>query len=86
VTEVSRKEAMESVVPAMNAIYKYYNEKYDTEEMVNNIHKFFCVGTPVSTYSMALSVAYGVQNLYYKTVRVLGTEKHQSALKESLEN
>ena len=52
----------------MNQIFKFYNAKYDTKEIIADTHKFFSLGAPVAIYNSSLSVAYAVQNLFNKTV------------------
>jgi len=75
--ELSRKEAMESVVPMMFKIQQYYLNKYNIEDLNKDMYKYFTLGTPIHIYSSSISVAYGVQNLYMKTLEVLGTDKHK---------
>lgn len=65
----------------MNKIFEYYRGKYSIEQMLKESYRFFILGTPVMMYNPALSVAYGVQNLFNKTVEVLGTEKHEAGRK-----
>lgn len=78
--ELSRKEGMEGVVPMMYKIQKYYRSKYDLTKLQDELYKYFALGTPIHVYSSSVTTAYGVQNLYMKTLEVLGTAQHQQYL------